>query len=318
MTYQHIKVQLATKNIGAYLSGFNLNDIQNEAVYKEIQQAVHEFGVVFIRDQPLKPADFVRLGKSFGSLESSHPVFDSPKEHAEIQLITHNPTSPIETQAWHTDNTYNEFPSAYTFLRAVDIPPVGGDTLWASNAAVYDDLSTPVQEMLEKFWCRHDLYWRFRESNYLRCAGKEGTDGDYMKFIADHPLVIKHPVTGRKQIFAHRHFSSLIHHVHEEISRTLLDMLFNMIKQPDYQVRLTWQKDTIAIWDNWATQHYATFDYSPYPRSMTRMVGESKLRPEPIDASKMFDSGVSYRRKGLLDRKPVATESVKTASRTMM
>lgn len=318
MSYQHIQVQQATKNIGAYLSGFDLNNVQTDAVYKEIQRAVHEFGVVFMRKQPLEQAAFVRLGRSFGDLESVHPVFGSPKEFAEIQLITHNPNSPIETQAWHTDNTYNEFPSAYTFLRAVDIPPIGGDTLWASNAAVYDDLSAPVQEMLEKFWARHDLYWRFRESNYLRRAGKEGSDGDYMKFIADHPLVIKHPVTGRKQIFAHRHFCSLIHHVHEEISRTLLDMLFNMVKQPDYQVRLTWEKDTVAIWDNWATQHYATLDYSPYPRAMARMVGVAKHRPEPVDASKMYDCNVPYQQKGPLDRKPAAAASANTTSPTMM
>jgi taurine dioxygenase len=318
MSYQHITVQKATRNVGAYLSGFDLNNVTNEAIYAEIQRAVHEFGVVFMRKQPLEPAAFVRLGKAFGNLESAHPVFGSPVEHPEIQLIKFNPDAPIETQAWHTDNTYNEFPSAYTFLRAVDIPPVGGDTLWASNAAVYDDLSAPVQEMLEKFWVRHDLYWRFRESNYLRRAGKEGTDANIMPLVADHPMIIKHPVTGRKQIFAHRHFCSVVHHVHEEISRTLLDMLFNMVKQPDYQVRLTWEKDTVAIWDNWATQHYATLDYSPYPRSMTRMVGTSKFRPEPVDASKMLEHSAKYNQNALLDRKAVAVAPTKAVSRAMM
>lgn len=300
MSYQHIKVQPATRNIGAYLSGFDLNDVRDDAVYQEIQRATHEFGVVFMRDQPLQPASFVRLGKAFGELESSHPVFGSPKEHAEIQLITYNPDSPIETQAWHTDNTYNEFPSAYTFLRAVDIPPIGGDTLWASNAAVYDDLSAPVQQMLEQLVCRHDLYWRLRGSIYMRRAGKEGSDSSFMPFVADHPVVIKHPVTGRKQIFAHRHFSSMIHHLHEEVSQAILELLFNMVKQPDYQVRLTWQPNTVAIWDNWATQHYATMDYSPYPRAMTRMVGKAKARPQAVDESRLFDSGIGWQRAGLL------------------
>jgi taurine dioxygenase len=316
MSYQHIKVQQATRNIGAYLSGFDLNNIRNEDVYAEIQRAVHEFGVVFMRDQPIDKAPFVRMGRAFGDLESAHPVFGSPADFAEIQLITFNPESPIETQAWHTDNTYNEFPSAYTFLRAVDIPPVGGDTLWASNAAVYDDLSAPVQEMLERLWGRHDLYWRFRESNYLRRAGKEGTDAAFMNYIADHPLVIKHPVTGRKQIFSHRHFCSTIHHVHEEVSRSILDMLFNMVKQPDYQVRLTWAKDTVAIWDNWATQHYATLDYSPYPRAMTRMVGVSKHRPQPVDASKMLEKSANYNKNAILDHKVADPAAV--AGRTMM
>jgi taurine dioxygenase len=178
-------------------------------------------------------------------------------------------------------------------LRAVDIPPVGGETLWTSNAAVYDDLSEPVQEMPARLEARHDLYWRLRESNYMLRAGKAGTDVNFMPFTSDHPVVIRHPVTGRAQIFAHRHFTSTIHHLHEEVSKSILDMLFIMVKQPDYQVRLTWQPNTVAIWDNWATQHYATQDYSPYPRAMTRMVGKAKTRPQPLDASRLCDSDLA-------------------------
>ena len=300
MIYQHIQVQRATRHIGAYLSGFDLTHDNNDAVYAEIQRAVHEFGVVFMRDQPMEQAQFVRLGRSFGELESAHPVFGSPKEHPEIQLITFNPDAPIETQAWHTDNTYNDMPSAYTFLRAVDIPPVGGDTLWVSNGAVFDDLSEPVQEMLSRLVARHDLYWRLRESNYLLRAGKAGTDANFLPFTADHPVVIRHPVTGRSQIFVHRHFTSSIHHLHEEVSKSILDLLFNMVKQPDYQVRLTWQPNTVAIWDNWATQHYATQDYSPYPRAMTRMVGRAKTRPQALDGTRLYDSGVNWQQAGLI------------------
>lgn len=290
----------ATKHMDPHLSGFVPNHIENEAVYAEIQRAVHEFGVIFMREQPLEQAQFVRLGKAFGELKSTYPVFGLAKEHPEIQLITFKPDAPIETQAWHTDNTYNDLLSAYTFLRAVDIPTEGGDSPWASNGAVYDNLSEPVQEMLSRLIARHDLYWRLRESNYLLRAGKAGTDAHCMSFTADHPVVIRHPVTGRAQIFVHRHFTSGIHHMHEEVSKSILDMLFNMVKQPDYQVRLTWQPNTVAIWDKWATQHYAAQDYSPYPRAMTRMVGKSKIRPQPLDTMRLYDSGINCQRFGLI------------------
>jgi alpha-ketoglutarate-dependent taurine dioxygenase len=110
MTYQYIQVQRATKHIGAYLSGFDLNHIENVAVYAEIQRAVHEFGVIFMRDQPLEQAQFVRLGKAFGELESAHPVFGLAKEHIEIKLITFNPDAPIETQAWLPKKPTTIFP----------------------------------------------------------------------------------------------------------------------------------------------------------------------------------------------------------------
>lgn len=123
-----------------------------------------------------------------------------------------------------------------------------------------------------------------------------------MPYTADHPVVIRHPVTARAQICVHRHFTSNIHHLHEEVSKSLLDMLFNMVKQPDYQVRLNWQPNTVAIWDNWAAQHYATLDYSPYPRSMTRMVGKPKTRPQALDSSRLYDSGVNWQRDGLIKK----------------
>jgi alpha-ketoglutarate-dependent taurine dioxygenase len=290
LEYRHISVERATPRIGAYASGLDLNRVTQKEAYEEIRQAVHEFGVVFFRNQPMEPSAFVRLGQQFGRLEVAHPVFGSPKEHPEVQLITFNPKMPIETQAWHTDNTYNERPSAYTFLRAMDIPPCGGDTLWASNAAIYDDLPKPFQEMLATFEARNDLYWRIREMNYLARTGKEGTDEKYIPLVAYHPLVIRHPVTGRAVLLANRLHTCTIDGIPDHLSDGLLHLLLNLVKQPDYQVRLKWEPDTVAIWDNLATQHYATQDYSPYPRSMMRMVVEGTARPEPLDRSRMYKS----------------------------
>lgn len=283
MKYRLITVERATPRIGAYLSGVDLNDIDDEAVYAEIRDAVHEFGVVFLRRQPLTPAAFVRLGRRFGELERNHPVFGSPEDYPEVQIIRHDPSQPVETQAWHTDNTYNPVPSAYTFLRAMDIPPCGGDTLWASNQAVFDDLPKSFQDMLAGLRARNDLLWRLREMDYLNRTGKKGSEGRYVDLYTEHPVVIKHPVTKRPQFFVNRLHSCTILDVPDHVSDGLLHLLFNLIRQPDYQVRLKWERDTVAIWDNYATQHYAVQDYSPYPRSMMRMVAAGTHRPEPLD-----------------------------------
>ncbi|MDH4479592.1 MAG: TauD/TfdA family dioxygenase [Rhodoferax sp.] len=299
--YKHLSVQKASPAIGAYLTGVDLNNINDPAIYEEIRKAVHEFGVVFLHKQPLEDKNFVALGREFGSLESSHPVFGVTDAFKEIQPIVYDPREPITTQEWHTDNTYNEFPSRYTFLRSVDIPPLGGDTLWASNAAIYDELGEPLQKALEQLWARHDLFYRMRETAYLERAGKpEGAAANFLKFRTDHPVVIQHPVTGRKQIFVNRHFTTCIHHMTDQVSFRLLHLLFDMVKLPEFQCRLIWEKDMVVIWDNWATQHYATLDYGKYPRTMTRMVGESALRPSPVDGAKMYDSGVEWQSRGLL------------------
>lgn len=290
MKYQHITIERATPRIGAYVTGVDLNHVKEAAVYEEIRRAVHEFSVVFFRKQPLEPDAFVALGRHFGKLEMDHPVFGSPQEHPEIQLIKFNPRQPIETQAWHTDNTYNERPSAYTFLRALDIPPQGGDTLWASNAAIYDDLPKPFQDMLATFEARNDLFWRLREMDYLARTGKKGTEAKFLDLIADHPLVIRHPVTGRAQLLVNRLHTCTINGIPDHLSDGLLHLLLNLVKQPDYQVRLKWEPDTVVIWDNLATQHYATQDYAPYPRTMMRMVAAGQARPEPLDASRMHKS----------------------------
>jgi alpha-ketoglutarate-dependent taurine dioxygenase len=293
MEYQHIDVARATPRVGAYISGVDLNNVTEKKVYDEVRRAVHEFGVVFFRNQPLEPRGFVELGRQFGTLEMNHPVFGSPKEHPEVQLIKFDPKLPIETQAWHTDNTYNERPSAYTFLRAMDIPSVGGDTLWASNGAIYEDLPKPFQDMLASLEARNDLYWRLREMDYLARTGKKGTDAKFLDLVANHPVVIRHPITGRPQLLVNRLHTCTINGIPDHLSDGLLHLLLNLVKQPDYQVRLKWEKDTVVIWDNLATQHYATQDYSPYPRCMMRMVVAGEARPEPLDASKMYAAPVA-------------------------
>lgn len=290
MTYQLIQVERATPRIGAYLSGFDLNADCSDALYDEIRNAVHEFGVVFMRKQPLEPAAFVRLGRRFGKLEQNHPVFGSPQEFPEVQLIKFDPSKPVETQAWHSDNIYNPVPSAYTFLRAMDIPPVGGDTLWASNTAILEDMPKPFQDMLATLEGRNDLFWRLREMNYLERTGKKGTESSYVDLVANHPLVIRHPVTGKPSLLVNRLHTCVINDVPDHLSDGLMHLLLNVVKQPDYQVRLRWERDTEAIWDNLATQHYATQDYSPYPRCMMRMVAEGQERPRPLDESKMLRS----------------------------
>lgn len=299
--YKHVKVQKASPLIGAYLSGVDLNHVNDPAVYEEIRRAVHEFGVVFMHKQPLDSAKFVAMGQAFGKLEGAHPVFGVDQAYKEIQNIVYDPREPITTQEWHTDNTYNEFPSRYTFLRSIDIPPIGGDTLWASNGAIYDELGEPLQRALEQLWARHDLFYRMRETAYLERAGKpEGVAANFLKFRSDHPVVIQHPVTGRKQIFVNRHFTTCIHHMSDQVSFRLLHLLFDMVKLPEFQCRLVWEKDMVVIWDNWATQHYATLDYGKYPRTMTRMVGESDVRPSPVTGVQMYDSGVEWQARGML------------------
>lgn len=264
--YLHFKVKPCTSSIGAEIEEINLSNKLPQAAYAELKHALAQFKVIFFRDQQLTDEEFHNFGNGFGQLEI-HEFFPTKEEFPEIQVIQTQGGN-TGTDRWHTDVTFRKAPSAASILRAIDIPPnAGGDTMWLCTNCAFKGLSKPMQNMLLELNAVHDM--RMGMTGYV--------DGDKIEETAPlnppmiHPAVIEHPRTGAPHLFVNSIWTRCFENLEREESDVLLNFLFNHVKRPEFQVRFKWARNSIAIWDNIATQHYAVGDYA-YPRTMNRMI----------------------------------------------
>lgn len=278
MSYRHIKVEKMTPTIGATIHDVDLNNVRNPAVFEEIKQALWENGVIFFRNQPIKPDAYVELGRAFGEPEL-HEFFPHVDGYPQITKIAHQGYDAPDTDRWHHDVTFRERPSLISILRGVDLPQSGGDTMWMSSGRAFDDLPDAIKTMLLNWEAVHDLPAYFRRAGVLdKMAAKKGVSREeYEAQLTKanpeviHPAIVNHPITGKLMLFLNSIWSRALVDVHQDISDAILAMLNEWVKKPEFMVRFKWEKDSIAIWDNLATQHYAVFDYAPHYREMQRM-----------------------------------------------
>lgn len=271
-------IQPLTCAIGAELSGVHLGDAaRDDALFAEIKAALLKHKVLFLRDQNITRAEHVAFARKFGELED-HPVAGSDPDHPGLVRIYKNPDQPNDRyeNAWHTDATWREAPPMGCVLRCVECPPVGGDTMWANMALAYEKLPEDVKERIAGLRARHSIEATFGAAMPLekRLALKAQFPD------AEHPVVRTHPETGEKVLFVNAfttHFTNF--HTTTNVrygqdytqgGSALLQYLINQAAIPEYQVRWRWQPNSMAIWDNRATQHYAVMDYPPCHRKMER------------------------------------------------
>ena len=289
MTFRHIKVKSATPTIGAFISGVNLNTISSPEVYDEIRRALWEHKVIFFRDQPLTPEAHLALGRTFGEMER-HEFFPHVEGRPEIQVIANSGKKSPDTDRWHADCTFREKPNAVSILRAVNIPDEGGDTMWACMNAAYEALDEPMKQMLLTLDAEHDISHAFRRMGYTGEARRlDPTNPPYI-----HPAVINHPVTGKLCLFVNSIWTKRFTNLIDRYGESLLRLINEWVMKPEFSVRFRWEKDSVAIWDNLATQHYAVFDYAGHTRTMNRVTCEptkvrlnarpEASRPAPIES----------------------------------
>lgn len=193
-----------------------------------------------------------------------------------VTLAKDAATAGYENQ-WHNDITWHETPSFGAVLRAVEVPPVGGDTLWAEMAAAYDLLPHDIKERIDPLMAEHDWVTSFGAGMPPEAVRELRPQFPPVR----HPVVRLHPETGRRTLFVNPIFTQRILDVSDQESNELLRMLYRHVQRPELQVRLTWRPDTVAFWDNRAAQHYAVSDYHPACRVMERIsiVGDPPAGP---------------------------------------
>ena len=199
-----------------------------------------------------------------------HPFTTNKAESPEVICITHDKERRGKENAWHSDVTWRGEPSLGSLLRALEVPEVGGDTLFADMEAAYDHLSQSLKEQLEGKIAVHD-FAHFRNKYERENRLEELAELERLYPNPEHPVIRTHPDTGRKSIYVNIGFTQHIVGMERDESAKLLKYLYSRASVPEYQCRFRWQKNSVAFWDNRSCQHYATSDYWPAVRKMERV-----------------------------------------------
>jgi taurine dioxygenase len=259
-----------TPTIGAEIRGLDLTLPLDAATVGHLRAALLDWKVLFFRDQPITTEQHLAFARNFGALEE-HPFAPHKPGYPEVLAITHDKDSKGRENTWHSDVTWREKPSLGSILRAIEVPPVGGDTLFADMYAAYDGLSEDVKAQIEGRVAVHD-FAHFRIAMRKRGKSEEEIEALNQAYpMVEHPVVRTHPETGRKAIYVNAAFTQHVVGLEPDESARLLRHLYAQAAVPEYQCRFHWEQDSLAFWDNRASQHYAASDYWPAVRRMERV-----------------------------------------------
>lgn len=259
-TYKTIRVTPVTPSIGAEIEGVDLARPLDDEQWAEVHDAFLRHLAIFFRGQkPLTPEQQMRFGRLFGPLHA-HPAAPHVEGHPEVMIIrTHKDSRINNGESWHSDVSCDVEPPLGSILQIRHTPPVGGDTMFSTMYAAYDDLSPAMQEFLGGLIGVHESDHVYR--------GRYDTDDTGKVFpVAEHPVIRTHPETGRQTIFVNRIFTRRIKGLSQPESEAVLDFLLKHVESPYYQMRFRWQTNDVAVWDNRCSQHIAIWDYWPHER----------------------------------------------------
>jgi len=256
---------------GVEISGVSLAHCSDSEM-DAIKSAIYEHGVAVFRDQEFSPEDHIKFGKRWGGIDPNN-YFPQREDFNEIAIVKKEPDQQTNIGgAWHTDHSYDQIPAMGSVLVARHLPPAGGDTMWAHMGAAYDSLSDELKEQIEGLEAYHTADHVYEEGGlYAQTDMGEHLRGQNLKTGAVHPVVIRHPRTGRKMLYVNSGFTiNFVGQTREE-SLPLLTQLLSAALTETNQCRLQWKPGTIAIWDNRTTWHNAMNDYQGHYREMHRI-----------------------------------------------
>ncbi|MCC5887324.1 MAG: TauD/TfdA family dioxygenase [Gammaproteobacteria bacterium] len=227
--------------LGAEIRGIALAQA-SDADIEAIEALLVEHMVLFFPDQELSVDEHVALGRRFGPLEG-HPNLKNPfTQHPELFELAASQGGVADE--WHTDITFRPDPALMSILKMVKSPAYGGDTMWSNLCQAFDELSEPMQELCCGLTALHDA-----------------TPHNRPEQMAVHPVVRVHPVSGRKALYVNEHFTRRIVEMNASESDVLLRYLTGWVQKPRFTIRYRWRENTIAMWDNRATQHFVLNDF---------------------------------------------------------
>lgn len=276
VTYSNIEVHPAATALGAEISGVDLGGDLDDATVAEIRDAFNRYSVIFFRDQEMTPEQHVAFAERWGKINVNR-FFKPLDGYPMIATVTKEPDQETNVGGgWHTDHSYDQIPALGSILYAREVPELGGDTLFSSMYRAYEELSPGLKETLEGLNAWHSSRHAFGYHLADEEAYQDGRLGnsDLAKQDSLHPVIITHPETGRKALYVNADFTVRFDGWTKAESQPLLDYLYEVGAQPEFQCRFQWRKNSVAIWDNRCTWHRATNDYHGHRREMHRITIE--------------------------------------------
>lgn len=259
-------------NIGAEIHGVDLaSDLPDDTV-AAIRAALLEHKVVFFRGQDLDEASHERFARGFGTPTTAHPTVPALEGAPAVLDLDYGKTT-SRANHWHTDVTFVQRPPLGSILRAVTIPPYGGDTVWANTATAYTNLPEELRALADQLWVVHSNqydYATYQPADDTEVAKRHRAVFTSVAYETEHPVVRVHPESGERVLilggFARRFVGWSA-----EDSRELLRLFQSYVTELENTVRWRWAPGDVAFWDNRATQHYAVADYGALPRRVQRI-----------------------------------------------
>lgn len=259
----NIEIEPLSPHIGAIVHGVKLADDMGNETFQQVHDALMKHQVIFFRDQEMSWDEHKAFGRKFGELHI-HPTSPAPEGHPEILTIHADENSKrVAGNGWHSDVSCDTEPPMGSILHLQQVPPVGGDTMFASMYAAYNALSDKMKEILGGLQAKHEGAQNYRDKQGRTGQLRDGVDV-YPEAV--HPVIRTHPVTGKKGIFVNPIFTTGIVGLSKAESDAILKMLYEHIRNPEFHCRFQWKPNSVAFWDNRCVQHHALWDYYPQVR----------------------------------------------------
>lgn len=267
MGSQYFDIQPVAGRIGAEIVGVDLSANLSDAIISEIRKALVQYKVIFFRRQTIDAKGQVAFARRFGEVTTAHPTVPSLPEHPEVLDLDYGRTA-TRANNWHTDVTFVDRPPLGSILRAIVIPPSGGDTIWANSVTAYQDLPSHLRSLADESWAIHSNAYDYVTAAVDLPENVKAYRDVFTSTVYEtlHPVVRVHPESGERGLFIGG-FVRQIRGLSSTESDDVIRLLQSYVTRPENTVRWRWQVGDVAFWDNRATQHYAIADYGNQPPS---------------------------------------------------
>lgn len=262
-----------TGGLGAEIFGADLKD---DSQFADIHAAFAKYSVVSIRNQSLTPDDHIEFARKWGEINVNR-FFAALDTHPQIAIVLKEADQKGAIgESWHTDHAYDQVPAMGSILHAIETPPFGGDTAFCSMGAAYDALSDKFKALIADLSAWNSSRHVFGATEAQSEATTSGRVGNANQATQDalHPMVIKHPLSGRHGLYVNPQFTTQIDGLSKPESDAILNMIYEHCQKPEFQCRVRWRNGDVTMWDNRATWHKAINDYHGYRRYMHRITVE--------------------------------------------
>lgn len=280
---QTIEVRPTNGAVGAELHGIDLSRGVSPEQAQAIKAALAEHGVVFFRDQQLTPEEHIAFAEAIGTININR-FFAHVPEHPQIAEVRKERDQIVNIGGgWHTDHSYDLIPALGSILVARDLPERGGDTMFSSMWLAYEGLSEGLKRTLDGMRAVHSSAHVFgAKAEYSASTGGRLGNADLVPGDVVHPVVIRHPESGRKVLYVNPAFTIRFDGWTQQESAGLLAHLYEQAKRPEYTTRFRWEPGSVAFWDNRSTWHLAVNDYHGQFRLMHRITLEGTPLPAAV------------------------------------